>query len=208
MNDALELPQVQCWLKVSYQLQMLKKNIWTAGSVGATRSGRGRFHGGEISRLDGFCSEASKTVCILASGGAAELLVLLLCSSKEHVAAFTLCHKKHRRRSEGSEKAMQGSVTTVSTTSSSSSSLNGSTKTLNSTLVTCTETGTFTQVLGEEEWGSFYYSFKVGNTELSCWHPSASRRNLAREQSPPIRYWNLVAFESAAGFPQLTPLFQ
>ncbi|XP_078233614.1 neuropeptide S receptor isoform X2 [Pogona vitticeps] len=53
---------------------------------------------------------------------------------------------------------MQSSVTTASSTSRV---LNGSTKTLDSTWVTCTETGTFTVVLEEEEWESFYYSFKT-----------------------------------------------
>uniref|UniRef100_A0ABM5GQE6 Neuropeptide S receptor n=1 Tax=Pogona vitticeps TaxID=103695 RepID=A0ABM5GQE6_9SAUR len=53
---------------------------------------------------------------------------------------------------------MQSSVTTASSTSRA---LNGSTKTLDSTWVTCTETGTFTVVLEEEEWESFYYSFKT-----------------------------------------------
>ncbi|XP_053121510.1 neuropeptide S receptor isoform X2 [Hemicordylus capensis] len=42
-----------------------------------------------------------------------------------------------------------------------SSSSNGSTENLASTLVTCTETVTFTEGLEEEEWGSFYYSFKT-----------------------------------------------
>ncbi|KYO43235.1 neuropeptide S receptor [Alligator mississippiensis] len=41
------------------------------------------------------------------------------------------------------------------------SSSNGSTDWLDFTLVTCTETVTFTEVVEEEEWGSFYYSFKT-----------------------------------------------
>lgn len=43
-----------------------------------------------------------------------------------------------------------------------SSSQNGGMDSLDATLVTCTETLTFTEVLEEEEWESFYYSFKVG----------------------------------------------
>nr|XP_009678083.1 PREDICTED: neuropeptide S receptor [Struthio camelus australis] len=42
-----------------------------------------------------------------------------------------------------------------------SSSSHGSTDWLDFTLVTCTETVTFTEVVEEEEWGSFYYSFKT-----------------------------------------------
>ncbi|XP_021244348.1 neuropeptide S receptor [Numida meleagris] len=45
-------------------------------------------------------------------------------------------------------------------TAASSSSLAG-TSWLDVTLVTCTETVTFTEVLEEEEWKSFYYSFKT-----------------------------------------------
>ncbi|XP_074942237.1 neuropeptide S receptor isoform X2 [Phalacrocorax aristotelis] len=37
----------------------------------------------------------------------------------------------------------------------------GGTGWLDVTLVTCTETVTFTEVVAEEEWGSFYYSFKT-----------------------------------------------
>lgn len=48
----------------------------------------------------------------------------------------------------------------IGSTEASSSSL-GSTGWLDLTLVTCTETVTFTEVVAEEEWGSFYYSFKV-----------------------------------------------
>ncbi|KAJ7322658.1 hypothetical protein JRQ81_018945 [Phrynocephalus forsythii] len=57
---------------------------------------------------------------------------------------------------KGAERAMQGSVTTAS-----SRSLNGSSRILDSTPVTCTETETFSEVLEEEEWESFYYSFKT-----------------------------------------------
>ncbi|XP_065255483.1 neuropeptide S receptor isoform X3 [Emys orbicularis] len=42
-----------------------------------------------------------------------------------------------------------------------SSSLNGSRERLDFTLVTCTETMTFTEVVEDEDWGSFYYSFKT-----------------------------------------------
>ncbi|XP_009985674.1 PREDICTED: neuropeptide S receptor [Tauraco erythrolophus] len=42
-----------------------------------------------------------------------------------------------------------------------SSSSQGGTGWLDLTLVTCTETVTFTEVVAEEEWGSFYYSFKT-----------------------------------------------
>uniref|UniRef100_A0A674IZW3 G-protein coupled receptors family 1 profile domain-containing protein n=1 Tax=Terrapene triunguis TaxID=2587831 RepID=A0A674IZW3_9SAUR len=42
-----------------------------------------------------------------------------------------------------------------------SSSLNGSRERLDFTLVTCTGTMTFTEVVEDEEWGSFYYSFKT-----------------------------------------------
>ncbi|XP_044862319.1 neuropeptide S receptor isoform X2 [Mauremys mutica] len=42
-----------------------------------------------------------------------------------------------------------------------SNSLNGSRERLDFTLVTCTETMTFTEVVEDEEWGSFYYSFKT-----------------------------------------------
>lgn len=48
----------------------------------------------------------------------------------------------------------------VNSTEASSSSQRG-TGWLDLTLVTCTETVTFTEVVAEEEWGSFYYSFKV-----------------------------------------------
>ncbi|KQK81571.1 hypothetical protein AAES_79700 [Amazona aestiva] len=48
----------------------------------------------------------------------------------------------------------------VGSTEASSSS-QGSTGWLDLTLVTCTETVTFTEVVAEEEWGSFYYSFKT-----------------------------------------------
>ncbi|XP_010014129.1 PREDICTED: neuropeptide S receptor [Nestor notabilis] len=48
----------------------------------------------------------------------------------------------------------------VSSTEASSSS-QGGTGWLDLTLVTCTETVTFTEVVAEEEWGSFYYSFKT-----------------------------------------------
>ncbi|KFQ96455.1 Neuropeptide S receptor [Nipponia nippon] len=47
----------------------------------------------------------------------------------------------------------------VGSTEASSSS-QGGTGWLDITLVTCTETVTFTEVVAEEEWGSFYYSFK------------------------------------------------
>ncbi|XP_009884509.1 PREDICTED: neuropeptide S receptor [Charadrius vociferus] len=47
-----------------------------------------------------------------------------------------------------------------SSTEASSSSLGG-TSWRDLTLVTCTETVTFTEVVTEEEWGSFYYSFKT-----------------------------------------------
>ncbi|XP_010218651.1 PREDICTED: neuropeptide S receptor [Tinamus guttatus] len=42
-----------------------------------------------------------------------------------------------------------------------SSSSHGGTDWRDFTLVTCTETVTFTEVVEEEEWGSFYYSFKT-----------------------------------------------
>ncbi|NXX85445.1 NPSR1 protein, partial [Urocolius indicus] len=42
-----------------------------------------------------------------------------------------------------------------------SSSSQGGTDWLDLTLVTCTEVVTFTEVVAEEEWGSFYYSFKT-----------------------------------------------
>ncbi|PKU36970.1 neuropeptide s receptor [Limosa lapponica baueri] len=48
----------------------------------------------------------------------------------------------------------------VGSTEASSSS-QGGTGWLDLTLVTCTETVTFTEVVTEEEWGSFYYSFKT-----------------------------------------------
>ncbi|XP_074878634.1 neuropeptide S receptor isoform X2 [Buteo buteo] len=48
----------------------------------------------------------------------------------------------------------------VGSTEASSSS-QGGTGWLDLTLVTCTETVTFTEVVAEEEWGSFYYSFKT-----------------------------------------------
>uniref|UniRef100_A0A8D0KPX6 Neuropeptide S receptor 1 n=1 Tax=Strix occidentalis caurina TaxID=311401 RepID=A0A8D0KPX6_STROC len=48
----------------------------------------------------------------------------------------------------------------VGSTEASSSS-QGSTGWLDLSLVTCTETVTFTEVVAEEEWGSFYYSFKT-----------------------------------------------
>ncbi|XP_069715936.1 neuropeptide S receptor isoform X1 [Phaenicophaeus curvirostris] len=48
----------------------------------------------------------------------------------------------------------------VSSTAASSTS-QGGTGWLDLTLVTCTETVTFTEVVTEEEWGSFYYSFKT-----------------------------------------------
>lgn len=48
----------------------------------------------------------------------------------------------------------------VNSTEASSSS-QGGTSCLDLTLVTFTETVTFTEVVAEEEWGSFYYSFKV-----------------------------------------------
>ncbi|XP_009079657.1 PREDICTED: neuropeptide S receptor [Acanthisitta chloris] len=48
----------------------------------------------------------------------------------------------------------------VSSTEASSSS-QGGTSWLDLTLATCTETVTFTEVVAEEEWGSFYYSFKT-----------------------------------------------
>jgi len=48
----------------------------------------------------------------------------------------------------------------VGPTAASSSSPAG-TGWLDVTLVTCTDTVTFTEVLEEEEWKSFYYSFKV-----------------------------------------------
>ncbi|NXY42132.1 NPSR1 protein, partial [Ceuthmochares aereus] len=48
----------------------------------------------------------------------------------------------------------------VGSTAASSSSPRG-TGWLDLTLVTCTETVTFTEVVTEEEWGSFYYSFKT-----------------------------------------------
>lgn len=47
------------------------------------------------------------------------------------------------------------------TSTEASSSSQGGTGWLDLTLVTCTETVTFTEVVAEEEWGSFYYSFKV-----------------------------------------------
>ncbi|KFQ14814.1 Neuropeptide S receptor, partial [Leptosomus discolor] len=48
----------------------------------------------------------------------------------------------------------------VGSTEASSSS-QGGTNWLDLTLVTCTETVTFTEVVTEEDWGSFYYSFKT-----------------------------------------------
>ncbi|XP_071285739.1 neuropeptide S receptor isoform X1 [Agelaius tricolor] len=48
----------------------------------------------------------------------------------------------------------------VNSTEASSSS-QGGTSCLDLTLVTFTETVTFTEVVAEEEWGSFYYSFKT-----------------------------------------------
>ncbi|XP_030301491.1 neuropeptide S receptor [Calypte anna] len=48
----------------------------------------------------------------------------------------------------------------VGSTEASSSS-QGSTSWLDPTLASCTETVTFTEVVAEEEWGSFYYSFKT-----------------------------------------------
>lgn len=48
----------------------------------------------------------------------------------------------------------------VNSTEASSSS-QGGTGCLDLTLVTFTETVTYTEVVAEEEWGSFYYSFKV-----------------------------------------------
>lgn len=54
----------------------------------------------------------------------------------------------------------QKPVMEVSSTEASSRSPAG-TGWLDFTLVTCTETVTFTEVVEEEEWGSFYYSFKV-----------------------------------------------
>ncbi|XP_068526515.1 neuropeptide S receptor isoform X3 [Anas acuta] len=54
----------------------------------------------------------------------------------------------------------QKPVMEVSSTEASSRSPAG-TGWLDFTLVTCTETVTFTEVVEEEEWGSFYYSFKT-----------------------------------------------
>nr|XP_009932002.1 PREDICTED: neuropeptide S receptor [Opisthocomus hoazin] len=48
----------------------------------------------------------------------------------------------------------------ISSTEASGSS-QGGTGWLGLTLVTCTETVTFTEVVAEEEWGSFYHSFKT-----------------------------------------------
>lgn len=42
-----------------------------------------------------------------------------------------------------------------------SSDSSGTTQTLDVSSVLCTETVTFTEVVEAEEWGSFYYSFKV-----------------------------------------------
>ncbi|XP_042331120.1 neuropeptide S receptor [Sceloporus undulatus] len=50
---------------------------------------------------------------------------------------------------------MQVSITPTS------NSLNGSASCLDATLIACTETVTFSEVLVEEEWESFYYSFKT-----------------------------------------------
>lgn len=47
------------------------------------------------------------------------------------------------------------------TSTEASSSSQGGTGWLDLTLVICTETVTFTEVVAEEEWGSFYYFFKV-----------------------------------------------
>lgn len=44
-----------------------------------------------------------------------------------------------------------------------SSDSSGTTQTLDASPVFCTETVTFTEVVEAEEWGSFYYSFKVGS---------------------------------------------
>jgi len=57
-------------------------------------------------------------------------------------------------------KLEQNPVMEISSTEASGSS-QGGTGWLGLTLVTCTETVTFTEVVAEEEWGSFYHSFKV-----------------------------------------------
>nr|XP_056713026.1 neuropeptide S receptor [Euleptes europaea] len=92
----------------------------------------------------------------VASRGTVELPVSQ-CSSEESLAAQTLSLLPEEAEQLAKEQqAMQVGVTEAG------SSLNRSSASLEATLVTFTETLTFTEVLEEEEeWESFHYSFKT-----------------------------------------------
>lgn len=89
----------------------------------------------------------------------------------------------------------QKPVMEVSSTEASSRSPAGS-GWLDFTLVTCTETLTFTEVVEEEEWGSFYYSFKVQpvhyfSHKLWCIFSTSAGRQLGLLNFLPIYLWVL-----------------
>lgn len=89
----------------------------------------------------------------------------------------------------------QKPVMEVSSTEASSRSPAG-TSWLDFTLVTCTETVTFTEVVEEEEWGSFYYSFKVQpvhyfSHKLWCIFSTSAGRQLGLLNFLPVYLWIL-----------------
>lgn len=144
----------------SYWLRLSKGSAWTVTSVGKQKGGLFVWVGWKEGLQPGwFCSVALKpdaSTCQSWNSGAACIAVLLRgelgCTSSFSLSLL----QEEAEHFAKEQQAMQVSATEAS------SSQNGGMGSQDATLGTCTETLTFTEVLEEDEWESFYYSFKVG----------------------------------------------